>query len=321
MPPMTTENILVIKLGALGDFIQATGAMQAIRAHHPNAHITLLTTSPFQKFGTDCGYFDEIWVDDKPKWYEPHKWITLRSHLNKGHFTRVYDLQNNDRTSFYFRLFSPRPEWVGVAKGASHQNTSPDRTKGHAFYGHAQTLKSAGIQNVEIDTLSWIKSDLKQFDTGSPYILFVPGSAPTRPEKRWGAENYAKLGMALSAKGYRIFLIGTAAEAAVTSTIKKLCPAAEDLTGQTNLNDIVELGRVAALSVGNDTGPMHMIAPTGCPCLTLFSQHSNPDRHYPLGPNSVVLYAADFKDIGLTRILQAIRDDLKLDLDHLEKPG
>ncbi|MBT4888118.1 MAG: ADP-heptose--LPS heptosyltransferase, partial [Rhodospirillales bacterium] len=34
------ERILVIKLGALGDMIQALGPMAAIRKHHPNAHIT-----------------------------------------------------------------------------------------------------------------------------------------------------------------------------------------------------------------------------------------------------------------------------------------
>ena len=38
------RRILVIKLGALGDFVQATPAFAAIRAHERNAHITLLTT-------------------------------------------------------------------------------------------------------------------------------------------------------------------------------------------------------------------------------------------------------------------------------------
>jgi hypothetical protein len=43
-----TARILVIKLSALGDFIQATGPMKAIRTHHPDARITLLTTAPFE---------------------------------------------------------------------------------------------------------------------------------------------------------------------------------------------------------------------------------------------------------------------------------
>ena len=65
---MATQNekILVIKLGALGDFIQALGPMAAIRKHHPDAHITILTTKPFENFAKDCGYFDEIWLDERP---------------------------------------------------------------------------------------------------------------------------------------------------------------------------------------------------------------------------------------------------------------
>ena len=39
---MPQENILVIKLGALGDFIYAIGPMQAIKRHHKTASITLL---------------------------------------------------------------------------------------------------------------------------------------------------------------------------------------------------------------------------------------------------------------------------------------
>ena len=40
------QRILVIKLGALGDFVQALRAMAEIRRAHPKARITLLTTPP-----------------------------------------------------------------------------------------------------------------------------------------------------------------------------------------------------------------------------------------------------------------------------------
>jgi len=80
----TNEHILVIKLSALGDFIQALGPMRAIRAHHKNAKITLLTTKAFAKFGKDCGYFDEIWIDEKPKWFNILGWSALSRRLNQS---------------------------------------------------------------------------------------------------------------------------------------------------------------------------------------------------------------------------------------------
>ena len=65
---MTGERILVIKLSALGDFVQATGAMKAIRATHPGAHIVLLTTAPFVAMARATGWFDEVWSDGRPDW-------------------------------------------------------------------------------------------------------------------------------------------------------------------------------------------------------------------------------------------------------------
>src|SRR5690606_27850998 len=104
------RKILVIKLGALGDFVQALGPVAAIRRHHPHAHITLMTTKPFLELAQASGYFDVIWIDEKPKWHQAGKWLSLRNHLNDLAFDRVYDLQNNDRTGLYFRLLkSPKP--------------------------------------------------------------------------------------------------------------------------------------------------------------------------------------------------------------------
>ena len=39
--------ILVVKLGALGNVVLSLGPFAAIRRHHADAHITLLTTAPY----------------------------------------------------------------------------------------------------------------------------------------------------------------------------------------------------------------------------------------------------------------------------------
>jgi ADP-heptose:LPS heptosyltransferase len=277
------KKILVIKLGALGDFIQALGPMKAIRKHHKDAHITLLTTKPFADLAEKSGYCDDIWIDTRPKWYQPFAWLKLRRQLNDAQFERVYDLQNNDRTALYFKLFYPKPEWVGVAPGASHRNTSPERTKGLAFYGHVQTLEIGGIKNISIDTLEWLKTDISSFGIKKPYGLIIPGSAANRPEKRWPVKHFISLCQSISEKEIQPVIIGTHAEKDITGAIANACPSALNLTGKTSLYDIASLARGAAFAVGNDTGPMHMIGPTGISTYVLFTRHSNPVRHAPLG--------------------------------------
>ena len=299
------EKILVIKLGALGDYIQALGPMAAIRNHHPGARITLLTTAPYEEFSWASGYFDDVWIDKKPSWTQIPGWLKLKKRLNEEGFARVYDLQNNDRTAFYFKLFSTQntPEWVGVAKGASHRNASPIRTKGHAFDGHVQTLALAGITDVVVDRLEWMQASISSYPLRKPYALLVPGSAPERLEKRWPAENYGRFARILSQWGYQPVIIGGKAENAAALEILKEAPDALDLTGQTNLQQIAVLARGAAGAIGNDTGPMHLVAATGCPCLALFSQSSHATRHAPKGDYVEILQEKNLEDLKPEKVL------------------
>lgn len=304
-----SRKILVIKLGALGDFVQALGPMAAIRKHHPDADITLLTTEAFVTIGRECGYFDTIWVDEKPKITQPSKWYKLKRKLNNAGFNRVYDLQNNDRTSFYLGLFSRKnkPEWVGAAKGASHRNDKPERVAGHAFDGHVQTLSLAGINNVMIDDLSWIKADIEHFSLSSPYILLVPGSAPSRPEKRWPVKNYIELARILYGWGYQPVIIGTNTERDIANDICTAIPQCANLAGRTSLMDLAALARGASAAIGNDTGPMHIIAPTGCPSYIIFSESGNPAKHAPKGSAVHIIQAGNLVDLSKDDVLKHIR--------------
>ncbi len=296
---MGREAILVIKLGALGDFVQALGPMAAIRKHHPDAAITLLTTAPFRNLAQASGYFNDIIIDERPKFFEIGKWLALRNRLNAEKFGRVYDLQNNDRTQFYMRLFyTPKPVWVGAGKGATIRNDSPDRTAGSGFDGHVQTLGLAGIKDVDIDRLEWIEGRTDFEGLTLPYVLLVAGSAPTRPEKRWPAKGYIALAQKLAERGVQPVLIGTEAENDVNGKIAAACTGALNLSGQTNLSDVVALARKAQGAIGNDTGPMHMIAPTGIPTMVLFSRHSNPQRHAPKGHNVVTIQKGNLEDLA-----------------------
>lgn len=290
---MSGGRILVIKLGALGDFVQALGPMAAIRRHHPGDMITLLTAAPFAALGRACGYADDVAVDARPRWHDIRGWLALRRFLNGGGFSRVYDLQNNDRTSFYMRLFSRRPEWVGAARGASHRNASKERTAGTALAGHIQTLALAGIRCAGVDDLGWASADIARFALPIRYALLVPGSAPQHPRKRWPAAYYGVLARRFSGAGIMPVILGTAAEQDCVQEIRNACPQARDLTGQTDFQDIIVLGRGAVCAVGNDTGPMHLIAPTGCPSLVLFSGASDPARHAPAGARVETLLRSD----------------------------
>ena len=297
--PDIKQNILVIKTGALGDFVQALGAMAAIRRHHPDAVLTLLTMPPYVSLGQACGYFNHIWLDPRPG-RSFKDWFAWRRRMRTGNFTRVYDLQNNDRTTFYFWLHGlRRPEWVGAAWGASHRNASKARTAGHALDGHAQTLARAGITDVSVDELNWVRGDTDRFKLPDPYILLVPGCAPEHLEKRWPAAHYGALARLLDGWGFCPVVIGTREEEDAAAEICAIHPSAISLIGQTSLLDVVLLARHAAAAFGNDTGPMHLIAATGCPVWVFLSAVNNPARVTPKGAKVMAIQRDVLADLSV----------------------
>jgi ADP-heptose:LPS heptosyltransferase len=282
------ERILVIKHGAFGDFIMATGPFKAIRARHLGARIVLLTTKPYTDLARQSGWFDEVWIDERPGLLRPIALLALARRLRAGGFTRVYDLQTSDRSSFYFRLFpKPRPEWSGIARGASHPHANPDRDRMHTLDRQREQLEMAGIDSVPPPDVSWLKGEAR-FDLPASIALLVPGGSAHRPEKRWPAEHFIALARLLAGHGMTPVLLGAQAEADLLARIAKESGAV-DLCGQTGFGEIADLARRARLAVGNDTGPMHLIAAAGCRSIVLFSHASDPALCAPRGGNVTVL--------------------------------
>ncbi len=291
-------RILVIKLGALGDFAQALGPFAAIRRHHADAWITLLTTAPYAELAYASGYFDEIWID--PRSRLPRRLLALRKWLRATRFARVYDLQTSDRSAFYFRLFwpGPYPEWSGIANGCSHPHANPGRDAMHTLDRQAEQLRMAGIGDVPPPDVSWATPDVARFDLPGRYALLAAGGAAHRPGKRWPAERFAELAGWLVRQGITPVLLGTKAEGRALAAITAACPQARSLVGETGFLDIVGLARGAVSAVGNDTGPMHLIAIAGCPSVVLYSAESDPALCAPRGPRVVIVRRPSLSELA-----------------------
>lgn len=303
-----SSRILVIRHGALGDFVLSSGPFQAIRDHHCDNHIVLLTTAPYEALAVGGGWFDEVWLDDKPKWWQFADVRSLSSRLNEDVFDRVYDLQTSDRSSGYFRLFKrPKPDWSGIARGCSLPHANPQRDRLHTVERQADQLHMAGIDGVPSPDLSMIDADLSAFDLPDRYALIIPGSAPHRPQKRWPAELYGELCHRLKGMNLAVVLIGGPAEADVLSAIASTRRDAVNLCGQTSFEQIAALGRQAELAIGNDTGPMHLVATAGCPSLTLFSSSSDPALTAPRGRSVTVFSRYNLADLSVDEVAHAAR--------------
>jgi ADP-heptose:LPS heptosyltransferase len=313
---------LVIKLGALGDFIQSLAAAKVIREHHVGARITLLTTPPYEAFAKACPFFDVVETDGREK--DPQTVAQMIQRNRAANFDMVYDLQTSGRTSNYFQALKPwPPNWSGVAPGCSHPHANSNREKMHSLDRLADQLFYAKIAPrydpgaAPIPDLSWVRAAQRDpprlqpeyFGLKRPYGLIIPGASQHRPEKRWPAERYGKLARRIIDQGVMAVLIGHKDEKEASAEIAKIEPRIKNLVSRTDLFQVATLSEQAAFAVGNDTGPMHIAASAGAACVVLFSDDSDPARTSPRGPKSVLnLMARNLEDMAVEQVDQAVRN-------------
>jgi len=289
------SRILVIRHGAFGDIVLSLPAMAAIRAHHRHAEITLLTTKPYSPLLAASPWFDRIDIDSKPEWWNlPGLW-RLRRHLSG--FDMVYDLQTSGRSSRYFTL-AGRPPWSGIAAGCAFPDDS-SRITLHTRERLEQQLRLAGIPSLPQPDLSWLAGPVP--DLPASYAVLVPGGAPHRPKKRFPAGKFREVAAGLKMP---VVVVGTAGEKPLAEVI-----GGTDLTGKTDFFQLATVFRGAALAIGNDTGPMHLAAALGVPCISLFSAASNPALTAPRTPDGgwpITLRRKTLAELPVAQVLAAL---------------
>lgn len=295
------ERILVIKLSALGDMVLAFGPLAAIRAHHPDAVITLLTTPPFADLALRSPWVDAVMENGRPERTNAVAMLRLATQLRASRFHRVYDLQTSRRSSRYRWMVGQKAEWSGIAAGSSHPHLNPSRNAMHTVERQREQLEQAGIHNFPTPNLSWLSSDLSRLNLPDQFVLLIPGASPERPAKRW--PHFPELAGTLPIS---VVVAGTASEVILAEAVRATRPDVLDLTGKTSLFELGALARKAALAVGNDTGPTHLAAAVGCPTIALFGKDSNPSLSAPRGLYAQVLQRGPLSELGVGEVLATI---------------
>jgi ADP-heptose:LPS heptosyltransferase len=293
------SSVLVLRLGALGDFVLSFPAFAALRAHHATDHLVLLTTAPFVPLAQASPWFDEIRVDDRPGWLDlPGLW-RLRRKLRAD---LVYDLQTSRRSARYFWL-SGRPPWSGIATGCAFPDPDPKRDLLHTVDRQRGQLAAAGVPPVPLD-VSWLSGYGPALE--KPYALLIPGTSGSHGgAKTWPLARFAELAGILAGRGLLPVVVGNAGEAAKAAAILRACPQAIDLTGKTSILALAGVAQRAALAVGGDTGPLHLAAMMGCKTIALFSRYSDPVQACPVG-DTHLLRADRLEDLTVERVAAAL---------------
>lgn len=268
------KSLAIIKLGALGDMVQAAPFFMALRQAYPDAHMTILTTPPFAEWVEEWGIFQSVWSEARAPWWHVHKWLNIWRKLRK--FDCVIDLQGVDRTRLY--------TWGCHAHCINTDHNLHIRWRLQQL---ANQLNIGDLPPMRLP-IPEIALPIKK-----PFVLLIPGAS--KAEKCWPQECFVELAAWLKQRfGVDVVVIGREA----------FIPELEVLKQETNINDIVAYGSQACLSIGNDTGPQLLAAAGGCPTLTFYGEHNPPSRGGPWG--GWQLYSPDVTNISIQEVQNLI---------------
>ena len=301
------ENVLVIKHGALGDFVVASGRMHTVRERHPNAHIALVTERSLVGLARSMGYFDEI-VEDPRDYSISTWWRVIKKTIADRRWDFIYDLQSSNRTLCrYYPLAllatGNAMRWGRIVEGGLEFRESSRKPRYMPW-----------VWRNRMEKVEWLPQDLSMCHGGHSnfdvlperYALLVPGCSAGNEHKRWPAARYRQLVGVFAGMGLKSVVLGTKAEAREVDEICSGNPDAVDFLGKSTIEDIPDLANGAAVVVGNDTGPVHIARIAGARTVILFI-----DRYYwriaPKDSDKVAsLHGADIADIALESVVDAI---------------
>jgi len=311
------SNILIIKHGSLGDIAQASGAIQDICENHENDDVYLLTTKPYFDLFKKNPFLKGVILDKRLPRYNLIYLYFLMRELKKYSFSKVYDLQNSSRTTFYKRILFPKATkeiWSSTKTTLPEGTTKKDFDKDSVLSRFDHQLKSSGINTnhtIKPD-FSWSIVDISEIKKNyelDKYIILFPFCSPHLTSKKW--PYYNDLISIINQKFENKFKVVTAPgpdEIEDAKNINALCVL--DNGKALNISQLSGLIKDSSFVVANDTGPAHITAHLGSKGIALFGSHTTPFKVSIERENFKAIQAPELSKLSAEKVFEKLSEKL-----------
>ena len=307
------SNILVIKHGSLGDIAQASGAIQDISENFKNDQIYLLTTKPYFDLFKKNPFIHEVILDKRlPRYNLIYLYLLMRN-LKKHNFSKVFDLQNSSRTTFYKNILHPKANYE---IWSSSQTTLPDDKEKNEFdktsvlerFDHQLKVSGLNTSHTMKPNFSWASSDtseIKSYYNLKKYILLFPFCSPHLSIKKWPYYNdLIQLILNKFGDEYKVVTAPGPDEINEAKNINAL--ALLDNGKALNISQLTNLIKDSSFIVANDTGPAHIAAHVEAKGLTLFGKHTTAYKVSIERENFKAIQVSDLNNLGVDKVFERL---------------
>ena len=307
------SNILIIKHGSLGDIAQACGAIQDISENHKEDQIHLLTTKPYYDLFKKNPHISNVILDKRLSKLNLIYLYSLMKSIKKHSFSKVYDLQNSSRTSFYKRILFPNAAkniWSSTETTLPAGTKKKDFDKDSVLERFEYQLKSSGLNTVYTmkPDFRWSTSDIsliKNYYKLEKYIVLFPFCSPHLISKKW--PYYNELIDLINEKfnnSFKVVLAPGPNEIKEASNINAL--SVLDNGRALDVSQLASLIKDSSFVVANDTGPAHMTAHLGSKGLALFGAHTTAYKVSIERENFKAIQVSDLSKLSAEKVFEKI---------------
>ncbi|HNW61233.1 MAG TPA: glycosyltransferase family 9 protein [bacterium] len=315
--PGSIRRILIIKLRAVGDVVLSTIVIDNLRRAFPAAAIDFLTEEASRQVVSGHPQLDEVVVLERKAIARLGAAARLAAHRDFLHRIRaarydlVFDFFGNPRSALL-------TWWSGAAwrigydyrvRRNAYTVVVPSRAATvHEAEWHLDALSRLGIPVVShhlsfamspeaVDKAArfWREAGLE----GAPVLAlnFSGGWVA----KRWPLARFAELaGRLVPLYRARILVIWGPGELEQAQQLAALAPVPVTLIPAADLKELAALLQRVDLMISTDSGPMHIAAAVGTPCVGLFGP-TNPHLQGPYGPGHQIVTVPGLGCLGCNR--------------------
>lgn len=282
-----SNNILILRIDGIGDFILFTTVLKYLRSLFPSQKVYLIVASEVKDLAADCPYIDNliIWNRSRYRWNIFYR-LSFLYKLRKIRFDiAINPIFSRDILSDEMICFCEASEKIGI-DGNMNNITIQEKKENNKYYTRLikivdtyipevnnKFLKNLGI-TVDVASLYpeiWAINDNRNVVSGifkkrdikkDSYIVFFPGARSSL--RRWAPLNYAVLANRLIKKyDVPILICGGKSDRNLAQQIMchiktKYVARVFDITGETNLKELALIFQHALLFIGSETGAAHL---------------------------------------------------------------
>jgi len=307
------ETIAIYRLGSIGDTVAALPCFHRIARSFPNSRRVLLTSSqdpakatPVVSVLGPSGLIDDAIVYRTGE-RRMSALMRVRSELRSlGVKTLIYLIQPRGRRKLlrdltFFKLCGVR-HIIGASGSSDLLYPRIDPVTGWVER-EAERLARGLSELGPLDLMNPDAWDLKltqdEMDRARLELLPLGGHkfaavnlGGKTAKQDWGDSNWtALLKRMKSVFDLALVFVGAAHERKRTENLAGLWPGPSiNLCGSLSPRESAAAMKFAKFYLGHDSGPMHLAASVGIPCVAVFGDHDPPKQWHPLGSQHRIIH-------------------------------